>query len=213
MSVLNQAQEGKLPAQRRRGPKKKAIEKHEDCPCCLRATNKCPEEENLFYCPECAVHVRNGQVVTTTKEGKFEEPLGHIGPRLRVIKSEEKPEPQKTADPQDIDFYFSSGDKKGFTNVTAIPPQDGWIVLEIYPGENAVEGEVQNKVAAIDFYFQSGNKKRFGGVAEWTFRGPWIILTRPNFKEVGIPAKNVNCFITESKIYINSSNINYLEEV
>ena len=95
--------------------------KHETCPCCNMEMNICTEAEGLYYCPECDIHMKNGQIVTVSKDGKFEEPLGYVKPDLKIVKTE-------TA-PQNLDAYFTSGAKKGFRGVTAQLPRNGWIIL------------------------------------------------------------------------------------
>lgn len=116
MSVINSQKRKISPVMDK--PKKT---KREICPCCNMEMNICKEAEGLYYCPECDIHMKNGQIVPANEEGNFEAPLGHIKPKLAVVKPE--------AAPQNIDIYFKSGAKKGFRGITAHLPREGWIIL------------------------------------------------------------------------------------
>lgn len=97
----------------------------EHCPACSKPMNVCREEDGLYYCPDCLIHTKNGVVKTVNYDGDFSE-LAHIKPELKLVDknlSEEKPQPQS------IDFYFNSGDKKCFRDVIGSEPRDGWIIL------------------------------------------------------------------------------------
>lgn len=96
--------------------------KHDKCPACNKAMNLCKEEEGLWYCPECAVHVRNGQICTTDPNGEFEPPLGHVNKNLRLVKDDQ-------SDPYNIDVWFSTGIKKCFRGLTGHTPKGQWIIL------------------------------------------------------------------------------------
>lgn len=104
--------------------------KPENCPACGKPMNICTEEKDLFYCPGCLVHVRNSEIVTVDYKGNYQPPLGHVGDKakLRVVGEDEQQEEQD--EPQNLDFYFRSGDKKCFKNLIARSMNGPWMVLE-----------------------------------------------------------------------------------
>ena len=167
------------------------------CPACHRLMNICTEAKDLYYCPECGIHLKDGQAVTVDKNGNFKPALGYVNekPRLTVVKKVE---------PQNIDIYFNSGNKKAFRGVLAHWPHGQWIVLK---------KQVPDKSEGIDFYFTSGNKKQFKGVDVKSIIGTWILLEKPSSREISVNSHNVNWFETETEIHINGNNVNYLEEM
>ncbi len=128
MSVLNQHTNIKNAG---RKANTKSI-KPENCPACHKAMNICYEEKDLFYCPECVIHVKDGQIVTVDQHGNYEPPLGHVKDKaqLRVVDKDEKPSEEEQEEPQNLDFYFRSGDKKCFKNLIAREFRGAWMILE-----------------------------------------------------------------------------------
>ena len=106
---------------------------NQKCPTCYKNMNVCPEEKNLYFCPDCFIHVRNCQIVTVNSNGDYSQPLGHVNDKktqLKVVKPVEQPTEEDKPEPQDLDFYFASGDKKKFKAVLSNEPKGTWIMLE-----------------------------------------------------------------------------------
>jgi len=196
MSVLNQHTNIKNAG---RKPNPKSI-KPLNCPTCQKQMNICTEEKDLFYCQECLIHVKNGDIVTIDHDGEYQPPLGYVSARktqLRVVKKEELL--------QDLDFYFNTGDKKCFRGVLPDKPKSEWMVLEVKYDEQANPH--------IDVYFRSGDKKIFRNIEEWTMLGGWMLMTKMDGNEITLNAANINWFSNDDKIYVNSVNVNWIEEV
>ena len=95
----------------------------EYCPACSKPMNVCREEDGLYYCPDCLIHIKDGIMRTTNYYGEFSDPLAHVKLELKLA---ENPPEEK---PQSIDCYFKSGDKKCFRDVVGSEPKNGWIIL------------------------------------------------------------------------------------
>lgn len=105
----------------------------------MQSMNVCREDAGLFYCPECLIYVKDGVIKTADVNGEFQKPLGHTKPDLKLVdKVSGKEVPEEKPEPQNIDVYFSNGDKKCFRNVIGLKPREGWIVLTKVNGAEVV---------------------------------------------------------------------------
>lgn len=105
----------------------------ENCPACGQLMNVCREETGLYYCDKCHIHFKDGEIKNTDVNGEFTT-LAHTKPELKLVDKSGTSE----AKPQNIDFYFNSGDKKCFRDVLASEPRDGWIILTKKDGREIV---------------------------------------------------------------------------
>lgn len=106
----------------------------ENCPACGQQMNICREETGLYYCDKCHIHFKDGEIKNSDVDGEFIT-LAHSNPELKLVDKNTPGEKQK---PQSIDFYFNSGDKKCFRDITASEPRDGWIILAKKDGREVI---------------------------------------------------------------------------
>lgn len=101
-------------------------EKIKRCPLCLTEMGKAPETRDVWVCPECMVHEKNGELYNVDRRGNLR-------------KSTNLEEKKQYLETMSIAVWFNSKDKKQFDNITEMTHRlDGWMILVRVDGKEII---------------------------------------------------------------------------